>query len=52
LAAAHYISYRDWAFTRLASLRPATFSLIYAMSWALIVALVPNGNRPFIYFQF
>jgi alginate O-acetyltransferase complex protein AlgI len=28
------------------------FSLLYGAAWAFVVAMLPLGNRPFIYFQF
>jgi alginate O-acetyltransferase complex protein AlgI len=33
-------------------LRPGAFSFAYGSLWALSIAMLPLGFRPFIYFQF
>jgi alginate O-acetyltransferase complex protein AlgI len=33
-------------------LRLTEFALAYGSVWALVVAMLPLGYRPFIYFQF
>jgi len=40
-----------WA-QRLSALEPRLFAFVYGALWAVAVALMPLGYRPFIYFQF
>lgn len=42
---------RTW-FESFASLTPTRFSLAYGSAWAIAIAFLPLGYRPFIYFQF
>lgn len=39
-------------YDRLATLKPWRFALFLGIAWAVTLALLPLGNRPFIYFQF
>ncbi len=39
-------------YDRLAVLGAWRFAMLYGAAWALALALLPLGNRPFIYFQF
>lgn len=52
LAGVHWLSWRHRWLERVAGLRPAAFALALGIGFAVAVALVHQGHRPFIYFQF
>ena len=52
LALAHLTTARCDPSRHADRLPPALYAVLYAVAWALALAFVPTGYRPFIYFQF